>query len=335
MDRRRKLIIITLIFALFALTGCNTPMKSLSSQTQTNAQNPIQVKASYSTRPINVPAIVALEQHNFEKEFQKNGTEFEWAEIAAGPSQLEALASKSIDISTSMNYVSALLGKANGNDIKVVGGYAQFPKGIGIVARKDLNVTSMTGLKNKTIALQQATMLHEFLVKALKKGNLKVSDVEMISMESTDAVTALMAGQVDAAILPEPLLSKVISSGKGSLVMTAEGFITGQTFIVARSEFVNSHPEIIQQFLKLNDDNVRWAEENKDSFYDIASKQLNLDPKAVQAMYPKFVFQTKIDSEMIRNLKESAYFLQENGFIKPQVDVEALVNDLVDTSFSQ
>ncbi|MPN39889.1 hypothetical protein SDC9_187423 [bioreactor metagenome] len=154
-------------------------------------------------------------------------------------------------------------------------------------------------------------------------------------MESPDAVAALMAGQVDAAILPEPLLSKVISSGKGSLVMTAEGFITGQTFIVARSEFVNSHPEIIQQFLKLNDDNVRWAEENKDSFYDIASKQLNLDPKAVQAMYPKFAFQTKIDSEMVRNLKESAHFLQENGFIKPQVDVESLVNDLVDTSFSQ
>ncbi|WP_434510481.1 ABC transporter substrate-binding protein [Desulfitobacterium sp. AusDCA] len=335
MFRKQRLIIVSLIFALLALTGCSTPMKSASSQTQTSAQNQLQVNASYSTRPINVPAIVALEQHNFESEFQKNGTQFKWVDIAAGPSQLEALASKSIDISTSMNYVSALLAKANGNDIKVVGGYSQFPKGIGIVARKDLNVTSMTGLKNRTIALQQGTMLQEFLVKALEKEHLNASDVKMVSMESTDAVTTLMAGQVDAAILPEPLLSKVISSGKGNLVLTAEGFITGQTFIVARSEFVNSHPEVIRQFLKLNDENIQWAEQNKENFYDVASKQLSLDPKAVQALYPKFTFQTKIDSEMIRHLKESAHFLQENGFIKPQVDVDTLVNDLADTSFSQ
>ncbi|SHN78980.1 NrtA/SsuA/CpmA family ABC transporter substrate-binding protein [Desulfitobacterium chlororespirans] len=331
---KRKTSFIYLLCLLLLLLG--TQGCSAAKQGQPEEKKPqalTQLNASYSTRPINVPAIVALDQHNFEKGFQGEGIAFKWTEIAAGPAQLEALASKSIDISTSMNYVSALLAKANGNDIKVVAGYSQFPKGIAIVAQTELNVKTLADLKGKKIALQKGTMLHEFLIKALEKENLSPGDVEMVAMESVDAAPALMGGQIDAAILPEPLLMKVVSSGKGTLVLNAEGLITGQTFIVARADFALEHPEAVKSFIQLHEESIHWAEQNKEQFYSVAGEQLKLEPKAVEALYPKFIFSTEINSEMIHELKLSAQFLQENGFIKPTVNTDQLVEDLVDMSF--
>lgn len=333
MKKQSKFLVYLLALFLFLLGAAGCGSQTAKNSSQVNHDKVTQINASYSTRPINVPAIVALDQKLFEKEFQKDGIDFKWQEIAAGPAQLEALASKSIDISTSMNYVSALLAKANGNDIKVIAGYSQFPKGIGIVARTNSNIKSIEGLKNKKIALQKGTMLHELLIKALAKENMSVSDVEIVPMESTDAATALLGGQIDAAILPEPLLSKVIGSGKGTLIQTAEGLISGQTFIVARTDFIRDNPNLIKRFIKTHEESIQWAEQNKNDFYNIASKQLNLDVKSVQALYPKFVFKTKIDSSVINELKQSAQFLQKNGFLKPSVNIDQLITDLIDTSF--
>ncbi|WP_018211074.1 NrtA/SsuA/CpmA family ABC transporter substrate-binding protein [Desulfitobacterium hafniense] len=331
LKRKSPFIYLLCLFLLLLGTqGCSTVKQGQPEEKKPQALT--QLNASYSTRPINVPAIVALDQHNFEKGFQGEGIDFKWTEIAAGPAQLEALASKSIDISTSMNYVSALLAKANGNDIKVVAGYSQFPKGIAIVAQTELNVKTLADLKGKKIALQKGTMLHEFLIKALKKENLSPGDVEMVAMESVDAAPALMGGQIDAAILPDPLLTKVVSSGKGTLVLNAEGLITGQTFIVARADFALEHPEAVKRFIQLHEESIHWAEQNKEQFYSVAGEQLKLEPKAVAALYPKFMFSTEINSEMIHELKLSAQFLQENGFIKSTINTDQLVDDLVGTS---
>lgn len=323
------LMILSLIFLL--LSGCG--LQKASSLKMSSASKPTVINASYATRPINVPAIVALDQQLFEKEYKKEGMEFKWTEIGAGPAQLEALASKSIDISTSMNYVSAILAKANGADIKVIAGYSQFPKAIGIVGRADLGMKSIADLKNKKIALQKGTMLHEFLMKVLEKEGMGVNDLEIIAMESTDAVPAILSGQIDAAILPEPLLSKVLASKKANIIQTAEGFISGQTFIVARGQFVRDNPELVKKFIKIHEESIEWAENNKDEFYSIASKQLNLDPSGIKALYPKFIFKTQIDESVIKELKESAQFLQNNGFLKPSVDINQLLKDLLDVSF--
>lgn len=57
-------------------------------------------------------------------------------------------------------------------------------------------------------------MLHEMLIRALNQANLKAQDLEIVDMDSTAGAAALAAGQVDATILPEPLLSKAVASGK-------------------------------------------------------------------------------------------------------------------------
>ncbi len=58
-----------------------------------------------------------------------------------------------------------------------------------------------------------------------------------------------------------------------------------------------------------------------------------MEMKAVKALYPKFDFSLGIDETNMAKLKETADFLQANGFVKPEVNTETLIQELVDTSY--
>lgn len=327
MNRILKISVpLMLVFLLLlSITGCQETDK------QTNVK-PNIINISYSFRPINVPSIVALEKKMFETEFAKDGIQVKWNELE-GPATTEALASKSIDIATSLNYVTAIISKSNGNDIKVISSYSKFPEAIGLLAGIDSGVSTIADLKGKKVALQKGTMLHEMLIKALEQNNLKVSDVEIIGMQSPDAANAILQKHVDAAILPEPLMTKVISSNKVKLLKDGQDLILGQAVIAARTDFLKKYPDIAKKFLQIHNEILDWSNANNEEALSLASKVNQMDIKAVKSLYPKFDFSLDIDKNNIVKLQESALFLKSNNFIKSEIDTNSLVNDLVDLSY--
>jgi sulfonate transport system substrate-binding protein len=314
-----------IVSLVFSLTGCQ-------GQADQAPEKPEVINISYSFRPINVPSIAALEKKIFEEEFAKEGIDVQWYELE-GPATTEALAAKSIDFATSLNYVSALISKANGNDLKIISSYSKFPKAIGLIAGVSSGVENVSDLKGKKIALQKGTMLHEMLIKALEEADLKPSDVEIVGMASPDGVNALLQNQVAAAVLPDPLMTKAIASKKAKLLRNAEGLILGQAVIAGRTEFVETYPEITKKFLEIHQQILDWSEENEEAALELASQNNQMEINAVKALYPKFDFSLAIDENNILELKKSADFLKENDFIKNDVDTNALVNELVDTSY--
>lgn len=327
MNRTIRILVsfLTAFLVILSFTGC-----------QGTAQKPVEkpkvINISYSLRPLNVPTIVALEKKIFEEEFAKEGIEVKWHELE-GPATTEALAAKSIDIATSLNYVSAIIAKANGNDLKGISSYSKFPKGIGLVVGADSGISSISDLKGKKVALQKGTMLHEMLIKALVQENIPVSDIEIIGMPSPDAANAVMQKQVEAAILPDPLLTKAVSSQKVKLLKNAEGLILGQSLIAARTDFLEQYPDIVKKFLEIHNQIVSWSGSNQEEALDLAAQALQMDPKAVKALYPKFDFSLGISQDNILQLKESADFLKSNNFIKTDIDSDSLIKELIDTSY--
>lgn len=327
MNRFLKITVMFFVIGLFflALTGCQ-------SEVTEQPEKPKVINISYSLRPINVPSIVALEKKIFEEEFAKEGIEIKWYELE-GPATTEALAAKSIDFATSLNYVSAIISKANGNDIKIISSYSKFPKAIGLVAGVDSGVSTVADLKGKKVALQKGTMLHEMLIKALEEANLKASDVELVGMASPDAANAVLQQHVDAAILPDPLMTKALSSKKVILLTNAEELILGQAIIAARTDFVQKYPDITKRFLEIHNQTIIWSDSNQEEALNLASQVNQMDIKAVKALYPKFDFRPAIDQNNITKLIESADFLKLYKMIKADTDTEALIEDLVDISY--
>ncbi|MCO1600563.1 ABC transporter substrate-binding protein [Desulfosporosinus nitroreducens] len=324
---RPKLLFVFMLCTL-VLIGC-APQKTAN---QASPEKPKAINASYVSRPINIPSVIAQQKKMFEDEFSKDGIEFKWHDISVPSNQLEALAGKSLDFSNSLNYVSAVLAKANGNDIKIISSYSRFPKGISLVVKPDGSINTVADLKGKKIALQKGTMLHEMLIRALSEVNLTTQDLELVNMDSTAASAAIAAGHVDATILPEPLLSKAVATDKVKKLRSAEGLISGLTVIAVRSEFAQAQPELVKRYLKVHKASIDWSEANHEEALSMTAKQNQLDIKGVKSLYPVFTFDMSLE-EVKADLLKSASFLQKEGMIRPDVDINKLVEDLVDPSY--
>ncbi|MGC7872789.1 ABC transporter substrate-binding protein [Desulfosporosinus sp. SYSU MS00001] len=331
---RSKSIVIILLSFLFLvsatiLSGCSAAKQTTSS---TTAKKPQVINASYVSRPINVPSIVAKNKQLFEQEFSKDGIKFQWHDLSDPSNQLEALASKSLDFANSLNYVSVILAKAHGNDLKIISAYSRFPKGISLVVNPQENIKTIQDLKGKKIALQKGTMLHEMLIRALAQANLTAEDLEIVDMDSTAGAAALASGQVDATILPEPLLTKAVAAGKAKKLISAEGLIPGLSVIAVRSDFAASYPDIVKRYLAIHQSSLDWTQSHLSDALALAASENKMGLPAVKALYPEFSFAMSLD-QVKSDLLKSAEFLQSQGMIKQNVDLNKLVNDLVDPNF--
>lgn len=322
----RSKLIPALMSLTLLLSGCS------AANSQQQPALPKTINASYVSRPINVPSIAAQDKKMFETEFEKDSIQFKWHDLTTPDSQLEALASGSLDFANSLNNLSAILAKANGNDIKVISAYSTFPKGIALVAGSGTGINREADLKGKKIGLQSGTMLYQMLVKDLGLSNLTVNDITLVNMDSAAALTALVSGQIDATILPDPLLSKAIASGKATKIRSAEGLISGLSVIAVRSDFAEKYPDLVKRFLAVHKQSIDWSTNNLDQALQLAADKNQMDIKAVKKMYPEFSFAMSLDNAK-EDLRQSAEFLKKEGMIPSDTNTEKLINDLIDSSF--
>lgn len=292
-----------------------------------------ELHVSYAVRPINVPSILAVNKKFFEESFAKQGISIVWHELA-GTETTEALAAGAINIATSLNTLSALITKAAGNDIKIISGYSQFPEAIGLVATQSSGIETIKDFQGKKIAVTQGTMLQEMMIKVLAEGDLTVNDVEIVNIDSPDGLVALLSGHIDAAVLPEPLLTKALASGKVNLIKTAEGIINGQTVIAARTDFLDNYPDLAKRFLEVHEECLLYMVTHEEEILQMSAAAVDMPLAAVQKLYPKFNFSSQLQNQDIQGMKESVEFLRTYGFIKTDISADLLLDELLDLSYS-
>ena len=139
-------------------------------------------------------------------------------------------------------------------------------------------VASLQDLKGKTIHLPGEGTNPEIIMKALlQSANLTVGkDVFLNSTaypSPDDLTTAVAAGKVDLAVLPEPKVSVVTSkntSVKVALNLTTEWeAINGkdtlvQGCLVVNTEFAKEHPDEVKKFLKDYEESVHFIKAGSD-----------------------------------------------------------------------
>jgi NitT/TauT family transport system substrate-binding protein len=82
-------------------------------------------------------------------------------------------------------------------------------------------IKSFADLKGKSIALEQFSISHFVLANALAKNGLSMKDVKVVNLSAGDAASAFMAGRVDAAVVWNPWVSRIQTSGKGRALFTS------------------------------------------------------------------------------------------------------------------
>ncbi len=202
--------------------------------------------------------------------FKEEGVDVELTIMEDTPLKMGAFMAGQIDLVASTVDEFPIYLK-EGKSLKYILAVDNSKGGDGIVSVKDIG--SVAELKGRKVAFEQGSVSQFFLNALLKEAGLTQDDIEAVNMTATDAGTAFVAGQVDAAVTWEPALSQGANSPKGKLLVSSAekpGLITDVVAVTA--ETAAAHADDLKAFVRAWYRALDFLQKNPDEAYAIMSK---------------------------------------------------------------
>ncbi|MFF7642613.1 aliphatic sulfonate ABC transporter substrate-binding protein [Streptomyces canus] len=292
----RRILAVTAALPLLTLAACGYGSQAKDNDTVKVAAGAKKidgldsVKIGYFGNLTHGTALVGVNKGFFQKEL--GATKASYATFNAGPSEIEALNSKSIDIgwigpSPAINGYT----KSGGKSLKIIGGSAS--GGVKLVVNPD-KIKSLKDVKGRKIATPQLGNTQDvaFLNWIADQG-WKVDaqsgkgDVTVVRTDNKITPDAYKSGSVDGAWVPEPTASKLVAEG-GKVLLDESSLWPDKKFvitnIIVRQDFLKEHPKAVEAVLKASVEANKWINANPDAAKAAANKQLEADSgKALKA----------------------------------------------------
>jgi NitT/TauT family transport system substrate-binding protein len=206
------------------------------------------------------------------------------------------------------NYASSL---ASGPDVNaVVASAASGIQSIADLSGKRVSVNSLGAAGDVTIGA------------AVDAAGGDASSIEFVEVAFPDAEAQLAAGNIDAAWVPEPFVSKIVGGG-GTLVMypyqeTIPGLSLLENFTTR--ELIESDPTLVDDFTAAMAEALDFASQNEDAVRQAIKDNLEV-PDAVADNVPLPNFTPDIDKAGIEKLADLAV---EQGVLESKPDLSGL-----------
>jgi NitT/TauT family transport system substrate-binding protein/sulfonate transport system substrate-binding protein len=287
------------------------------------AAAPKEIRVSYAKSPFNLPLIVAAKRGMLEEAFAAEGVAVKFFEIDSGAKQAEAMAAGSLDIAGVINTSSVLIAAAAGNDLKIVSGFSR-PTGLFAIVVRDPAIKTVADLKGRRVAGPKGTVLHQLLAAALKRSSLAMSDVDFIQMDIPAARTALLSGQVDAALLAAANVDSAKAAG-ARVLATAEGYIRPQLVIAARGAFLRDHPALVDLYVSVHRRALAWIDAHPEEALSLGAKEQGIGADEARELAAASHFTADIGAREVEDLGEDMRFMLGAGMLSAPLDPNSLL----------
>ena len=284
---------------------------------------PDTVNIVYVKAPFNLQNMVMKDRQMLEKAFKPYGTEVKWHTITSGAKQGQAMAADAIDVSAVMNTASLLMTNGAGNPVLIANGVSHPADTFAIVGAKGEHYT-VKDLKGKKIAGPRGTVLHQLLIAALVKEGMSAGDVTFVPMDIPAAMTAVVAGHADAALLAASAVIKAQEAGC-EVITTAKSLVNVNLVMTAREGFAKDYPNALNLVVKTQRKALQWINGHWDEAVALGAKEhgIRLDDAKKLAQWSNYY--DTLTNDDIKGLVDDQFFLVENGMMAKKVNVRTLV----------
>lgn len=297
MRQRAVFLMMALLLIFTVVSGCMS--KGATSKTTGKSGEPI--KLALSPWPGWFVWYLVKEKGFFEK----NGVNVDLVWFPVYSDSLSALASGKVD-ANSQTLSDTLAPASKGIKLKAVLVNDNSNGGDGVVVKPSIN--SLKDLKGKKIATELGTVDHLLMLTALEKAGLAEKDVAYTNMTVNDAGPAFISGNLDAAVLWEPFLSKAIQEGKGKLLFSSKdtpGLIPD--LLVFKEEITKNRPDDVKKIINAWFDALDYWKANPEESLKIMAKA---------AETPVDEYKAGVDSVKIFQLEDNVKAFQKGDNLK-------------------
>ncbi len=200
----------------------------------------------------------------------------------AGPSAIEALYAGEIDL-TYIGPNPAINGyvKSKGVALRIIAGATS--GGAVLVVRADAGISRPADLAGKRIATPELGNTQDVAARFyLLTNNLELrekgGDVSILPTSNPDILTLFLKKEIDAAWVPEPWGARLVREGGGKIMLDERTLWQDGKFVtahlIARTEFLQEHPEIVKNWLGAHVDLTAWIRAHPDEAKKTANAEI-------------------------------------------------------------
>ena len=280
-------IIVTLLIAVIAsammteLAANIFLISPVFAQQQQQQQKTLRI--GYFPNINHAQAVIGLGKGDFQKALGEN-VKVETFEFNAGPSAIESLLAKRIDV-TYIGPNPAINGYvvSDGKGVKVIAGATS--AGASFIVRNDSGINSVKDLGGKKFASPQLGNTQDVaLRKYLQDNGFKTTEnrgnVTVVPVANADILTLFLKKDIDGAWVPEPWATRLLNEANGKIFVDErdlwppEGkFVTAN--IIVRPDYLNENPDVIKKLLVAHVNETQWINNHKEE----AIKEFNVQLK--------------------------------------------------------
>ncbi len=268
----------------------------------------------------------------FEERLGPN-VEIQWFTYNAGPSAMEAIFAKSLDV-TYVGQGPALNAhfKSNGDEIRVISGAAN--GGAALVVKRDGTVRVPADFRGKKIATPQLGNTQDISCRAwLKNQGFKVTqlggEVTVIPTANSDQLSLFETGKVDAVWTVEPWVTRLEREADGKIFLEDSNVIT--TWLVSSARFLKDHRELASKIAAANAELTQWIQANPAEAQKILIRELKEETRsdftadAVAQAWKRIKFTTEVAPDLVTKAVQDG---KDAGFLKGNTDTSRLIERL-------
>ena len=309
-------VIFAVCVSLFT-TGCNR------SKTQFTRSVRIAIQPSAAF----IPLYVSRYSGEMEKALAKMNVKVIWQDFESGPPMNESLQADLSDIGV-IGDVPTVLSLAGATHMKLVGVAASGPNAYAMLARSDnKSLNSYRDLKGKRIATVFGSTGHNFTKKLLEKAGLTFDDVEFSNISVSDASLQLRAGTVDAVVIWEPNVTRLIESGEAKIIAQGEDTdLRGTNGIVVREEYLSDNKDIVKEVLNQYAHAVKELSTLDTETLTKLAFALNVTKEQVKTLVKKYDYTVGITQKDEEALQDTIHFLVSINNLTNEYRVENCVD---------
>ena len=154
----------------------------------------------------------------------------------------------------------------------------------GIVSRTEIK--SVKNLRGKKVSAKLGVINHLVLLEALKVHQIKPLEVQILDYSNDVAVQKLKAGQIDAAVMWEPILGETAQSIKGNVIHTTKDVDSLAIDILMSSDtIVKSKQAELKQFMLAWFDVMHAVDTKPTEVFEVVGKKLGQSSQSFASDY--------------------------------------------------
>jgi NitT/TauT family transport system substrate-binding protein len=214
--------------------------------------------------------------------FSEQGVEVDLIVLTGVAERNSALRSGKIDgLAAPVDYFA--LSAGNGIPATIVMAIDESVGGDGIVARK--TIKSVADLKGKKVAAQKGLPSDFFFRALLQQNGIDATEIDYVDIETAQAGAAFLAGDLDAAVVWEPWLTRAKEQGNGHILASTREYRDLIVDCVAfNQDLIRTKSDDVQRIVNAVLKAIDYAKANPIEASELMAKYFQVDPQKYRVL---------------------------------------------------